>query len=46
MIFCGGGGVAEALFGVDTLMDIGNPDGDDNIFVWGPGLITQIKLEP
>jgi hypothetical protein len=42
----GGGGVAKALFGDDTLMDIGNPDGDDNIFLWGYGLITQIKLEP
>ena len=42
----GGGGVAESLWGLNGTIDIGNPDGDDNIFLWGNGLITQMELDP
>ena len=42
----GGIGVRRTLWGDNGLLDIGDVDGDDNIFLWGNGLINQIKLEP
>jgi len=42
----GGGGIAETLWGINSIPDIGDVDEDDNIFLWGNGLINQIELEP
>ncbi|MHC4463561.1 MAG: dockerin type I domain-containing protein [Planctomycetota bacterium] len=36
----------EALWGLNGRPDIGELEGDDNIFLWGNGLINQIELEP
>ena len=35
-----------ALWGNNATLDIGNPNGDDNIFLWGTGDINQIRLNP
>jgi len=42
----GGGGIAEALWGLNRVPDIGASGTDDNIIVYGNGLITQMKLDP
>ena len=34
-------GMQEAMWGVNGLPDIGQPEEDDNIFLWGNGLINQ-----
>lgn len=41
-------GVPKALWGDNAILDLGDVDGDDNIFVWGQGFVNidQIKLEP
>jgi hypothetical protein len=37
-----------SLWGLDSIPDLGDEDGDDNIFVWGLGFVNlnKIKLEP
>ncbi|UCD06852.1 MAG: hypothetical protein JSW41_03360, partial [Candidatus Aenigmatarchaeota archaeon] len=40
----GSAGVKQALWGPNGLVDIGNYEGDDNLFCWGQGLTT--KLDP
>ena len=43
----GGEGVQTTLWGeINGIPDIGNVEGDDNIFLYGNGLINQIELEP
>lgn len=42
----GGIGMRRAMWGDNALLDIGEPDGDDNIFLWGNGLINQMELDP
>jgi hypothetical protein len=42
----GGLGMQEALWGPNGIPDIGNEQEDDNIFLWGNGLIWQMKLQP
>jgi len=42
----GGGGIAETFWGLNSVPDIGDPGTDDNIVVYGNGLITQMKLDP
>lgn len=42
----GGGEMQEALWGLNGIPDIGELEGDDNIFLWGNGLITQMELDP
>lgn len=42
----GGLGMRSAMWGENGMVDIGDVDGDDNIFLWGQGLINQIELDP
>ena len=42
----GGIGMRRAFWGENGMLDIGNVDGDDNIFLWGNGLINQMNLNP
>jgi hypothetical protein len=42
----GGIGMRRALWGDNGLLDIGNPNTDDNLLLYGNGLITQMELEP
>ena len=42
----GGGEMQEALWGLNGIPDIGDPDTDDNIILYGNGLITQMELDP
>jgi len=42
----GGIGMRIAMWGENGLLDIGDVEEDDNIFLWGNGLITQMELEP
>jgi len=42
----GGIGMRRAMWGENGLLDIGEPDEDDNIFLWGNGLISQMELDP
>jgi len=42
----GGIGMRRAMWGDNGLLDIGDVGGDDKIFLWGNGLITQMKLDP
>lgn len=42
----GGIGMRRAMWGDNGLLDIGDVDGDDNIFLWGNGLINQMELDP
>jgi hypothetical protein len=41
----GGGGIVETLWGLNGVPDFGDVEEDDNIFVWGNGLINQIELD-
>ena len=41
-----GGNMNEAFWGENRSPDIGSLYGDDNLFLWGNGLIDQMKLEP
>jgi hypothetical protein len=34
------------MWGLNGIPDIGEPEEDDNIFLWGNGLIDQMELEP
>lgn len=42
----GGQAMRRAIWGDNGDLDIGDADGDDNLFLWGNGLIHQIKLNP
>jgi len=42
----GGVGMRKALWGDNGLINIGDRDGDDNIFLYGNGIVTNIKLNP
>ena len=42
----GGIGMRRAMWGDNGMLDIGDVGGDDNIFLWGNGLITQMELDP
>ncbi len=43
-----GSGINQTLWGLNGVPDLGDVDGDDNIFVWGLGFINlnEIELEP
>lgn len=43
----GGIGMRRAMWGLNGMTDLGDEEGDDNIFVWGLGFINlnQIELE-
>ena len=43
----GGAGMQRALWGLNGIPDLGDEQGDDNLFLWGLGFINlnQIKLE-
>ena len=45
-IVYGGTGMRQAMWGDNRTLDIGDVDGDDNIFLWGNGLIAQMGLDP
>jgi len=38
-------GVIGALWGLNGMPDLGDVDGDDNIFVWGHGFINLNQIE-
>lgn len=42
----GGEGLRTTLWGLNGLLDIGEPDTDDNLLLYGNGLITQMELDP
>ena len=42
----GGIGMRRAMWGENGTLDIGDVGGDDNIFLWGNGLISQMELDP
>ena len=42
----GGIGMRRAMWGDNGMLDIGDVGGDDNIFLWGNGIITQMELDP
>ena len=42
----GGIGMRRAMWGDNAMLDIGDPDTDDNILLYGNGLINQMKLDP
>lgn len=42
----GGLGMRQAMWGENGMMDIGDPDTDDNILLHGNGLINQMELDP
>ena len=42
----GGIGMRRAMWGENGMVNIGNPDTDDNILLYGNGLITQMELDP
>lgn len=39
----GGWGMQRAMWGENGMVDIGNPDEDDNIFCWGEGLNNELN---
>lgn len=42
----GGLGMRRAMWGDNGMLDIGAPDTDDNILLYGNGLINQMELDP
>ncbi len=42
----GGIGMRQAMWGDNGMLDIGDPDTDDNILLYGNGLINQMELDP
>ena len=42
----GGLGMREALWGANGTIDIGVINGDDNLFLYGNGIFTSMKLDP
>ena len=42
----GGIGMRRAMWGDNVMLDIGEPDTDDNILLYGNGIITQMELDP
>lgn len=42
----GGLGMRRALWGLNGSMDIGDINGNDNLFLYGNGIITSVKLNP
>jgi len=42
----GGLGMRQALWGLNGTRDIGVINGDDNLFLYGNGIITSMKLDP
>jgi hypothetical protein len=39
----GGIGMRRALWGENGMLDIGNPNEDDNIFCWGQGISNHLN---